>query len=155
MQLQQVITRNPETVRPDDSIHSATVIMRDNRIGFLPVIDDGKVLGVVTDRDIIIRAIAGGYDPCKTVIRDVMTDNPVLLQTTDSVELAIQTMARYGIARIVVVDLTGKMVGVLSSGDAATACNGDEMAGQLAVAIHRRANRQQPLPWDGAQFVSD
>jgi CBS domain-containing protein len=157
MQLQDVITRNPETISPDDSIRHATKIMRDCQIGFLPVTDDERVLGVVTDRDIVIRAIASGFDPQTTCVRHVMTKDPVQLQATDPIEKALEIMARWAIARVIVTDSDGRIVGVLTSGDAATACKGDDRAGQLTAAIHRRANKTQPVPMPppNAQFVSE
>jgi len=155
MQLHEVITKNPETIRPDDSIRNATKIMRDYQIGFLPVIDDGKVLGVLTDRDIIIRAIASGYDPQTTCVRHVMTMNPIQLRETDPLESALEAMSLNSIARLVIIDQEGNLVGVLTSGDAALACDGDNRAGKLRVAIHRRTNRELTPPPPGAQFVSD
>src|SRR5471030_2317249 len=128
MQLQDVITQNPSTVHPDDSIRSATKIMRDGQIGFLPVLADGIVLGVVTDRDVVIRAIAGGFDPQTTPVRDIMSRDPVQIYATDSIEKALEIMATQAIARVVVTDQNGKMVGVLSCGDLATACKGDNGA---------------------------
>jgi CBS domain-containing protein len=156
MQLQDVITQNPSTVHPDDSVRSATKIMRDGQIGFLPVLADGVVLGVVTDRDVVIRAIAGGFDPQTTPVRDIMSRDPIQLYATDSVEKALEIMASQAIARLVVTDPSGKMVGVLSCGDLATACKGDNRAGQLRAAIHRRTYKSKPVeaPPD-AQFVSE
>jgi len=156
MQLQEVITKNPETIRPDDSIRDATLIMRDCRIGFLPVIDDGKVLGCVTDRDIVIRAIAGGYDPQTTTVRHVMTTNPVLLKDTDPFDKALETMATFAINRLIVTDKNGTLAGVLTVGDAAAACKGDRRAGTLTAEIHKRAGRRSSMPPPrDAQFVSE
>jgi len=156
VQLQEVITKNPETIRPDDSIREATMLMRDCRIGFLPVIDDGKVLGVVTDRDIVIRAIASGFDPQTTTVRHVMTTNPVQLKANDTFEKALEIMAANAINRLIVTDKNGKLLGVLTAGDAAAACKGDSRAAKLAVAIHKRAKRlPSPKPPHDAQYVSE
>jgi len=156
VQLQEVITKNPETIRPDVSIRDATMIMRDCRIGFLPVTDDGRVLGVITDRDIVIRAIASGFDPQTTTVRHIMTTDPVQLRSNDTFDKALELMAANAVSRIIVTDKNGKLIGVLSAGDAATACKGDVRAAKLAVAIHKRAKRlPSPMPPHDAQYVSE
>lgn len=156
MQLKDVITKNPKTVNAHDSIRMASRIMRDDQIGFLPVTIDGNVLGVLTDRDIAIRAIAGGFDPETTKVGDIMTMNPIQLSMTDTLETACETMAQLTVARLIVTDHSGMMVGVVSCGDLAMACKGDERAGRLTAAIHRRAKKVEELqvPLD-AQFVSE
>ena len=156
MRLADLITSKPITVRPDDSIRKATIVMCESSIGFLPVTDSGRVLGVVTDRDIVLRGVAQGYDPQTTFIRHVMTPDPIQLQITDELETALDLMAAKAIGRLLVTDKEGNLVGVLTAGDLAMACRGDERAGYLKVALHQRNHRQSvPIPPPDAQFVSE
>ena len=77
MKIREIMTRNVETVRPEDSLQTVARMMRDNDIGLVPVCDGERVLGVLSDRDLTIRALADGIDSSTSVGRDLMT-TPVL-----------------------------------------------------------------------------
>jgi CBS domain-containing protein len=123
--VEEIMTRDPRTVEIGDTIVDAAREMRDGDIGNVVVTDGGRVAGIVTDRDIVVRAIAEGRDSQSTTVGDVCTSAPRTLEAGDSVEAAAQAMAEDSIRRLPVVR-DGELVGVLSLGDLAQ----DRDAGQ-------------------------
>jgi CBS domain-containing protein len=123
--VEEIMTRDPRTVEIGDSLVDAAREMRDGDIGNVIVTDGGRVAGIVTDRDIVVRAIADGRDPQSTTVADVCSSGPRTLEAGDSVEVAVQTMGENSIRRLPVVR-DGELVGVLSLGDLAQ----DRDAGQ-------------------------
>ncbi len=111
------MTRDPRTVNADDTIVDAARIMRDSDIGDVVVMDDGQVSGIVTDRDIVVRAIAEGRD-ADTPVRDVCTTGVETVDPSASVDDAVRTMEQHDIRRLPVVK-NGRPVGILSLGDLA------------------------------------
>ena len=104
------------TTAPGDSVTTAARTMRDADVGFLPVVDDGEVVGVVTDRDLVIRALAeGGPDAADTPIRAVMTTGAVGVGPNDSLEAVAHQMAEHEVRRLLVMD-GPRLVGVVSYG---------------------------------------
>lgn len=116
--VEEIMTRDPRTVEIGDSLADAARVMREGDIGNVIVTDGGRVAGIVTDRDIVVRAIAEGRDPHSTTVGDVCTSSPQTLEPGQSVEAAAQTMGENGIRRLPVVS-DGQLVGVLSLGDLA------------------------------------
>jgi CBS domain-containing protein len=123
--VEEIMTRDPRTVEIGDSLADAAREMRDGDIGNVIVTDGGRVAGIVTDRDIVVRAIAEGRDPQSTTVGDVCTSGPRTLEAGDSVEAAAQAMGENSIRRLPVLR-AGELVGVLSLGDLAQ----DRDAGQ-------------------------
>ena len=111
------MTRDPRTVNADDTIVDAARIMRDSDIGDVVVMDGGQVSGIVTDRDIVVRAIADGRDP-DTPVAEVCTTGVETVDPSASVDDAVQTMEQHDIRRLPVVK-NGRPVGILSLGDLA------------------------------------
>ena len=127
--VEEIMTRDPRTVEIGDSLVDAAREMRDGDIGNVIVTDGGRVAGIVTDRDLVVRAIADGREPRSTTVGDVCTSDPRTLEAGDGVEVAAQAMGENSIRRLPVVR-DGGLVGVLSLGDLAQ----DRDAGQpLAV----------------------
>jgi CBS domain-containing protein len=116
--VEEIMTRDPRTVEIGDSLVDAAREMRDGDIGNVIVTDGGRVAGIVTDRDIVVRALAEGRDPRSTTAGDVCSSGPRTLEPGDSVEVAARAMAENSIRRLPVVR-EGELVGVLSLGDLA------------------------------------
>jgi CBS domain-containing protein len=115
------MTKEIEVVHPDDSLKEATQKMRVRDIGFLPVCDGDRLVGVVTDRDIILRSTADGTNPNASVGRDLMTSPVVYCFDDQDVEEAAKLMEEHQIRRVVVLSRDDKrLVGVVSLGDIAT-----------------------------------
>jgi CBS domain-containing protein len=105
-----------ETLSPDATIEEAAQQMRDGDYGVLPVGDDENLIGIITDRDIAIRAVAEGKD-VDTPVSEVMSEGVVYANEDDSVEEAAQIMSDHQIRRLPVVDSDNKLVGIVSIGD--------------------------------------
>jgi CBS domain-containing protein len=121
MKLKDIMTREVEIVSPKDTLKEAAQKMRVRDIGFLPVCDGDEVLGVVTDRDLILRAIAEGADP-KTRIGDDFITKPVVSCFSDEdVEEAARQMEEHQIRRLIILNREdNRLAGVISLGDIAT-----------------------------------
>jgi CBS domain-containing protein len=116
--IREVMTADPRTVEANATLVDAAREMRDGDVGSLIVVDDGSVAGIVTDRDIVVRAIADGKDPGSTRVSEVATMNPTTLTVDQSVDDAIRVMREQDIRRIPVVQ-DGRPAGIVSLGDLA------------------------------------
>ena len=101
---------------PDATIEEAAQEMRDGDFGLVPVAEDEALLGVITDRDIAIRAVAEGKDP-STLVREIVSEEVVWASEDDSVEDAARIMSDHQIRRLSVVDAEQHLVGIVSLGD--------------------------------------
>ena len=127
------MTRDPRTVNADDPIIDAARIMRDSDIGDVVVMDAGQVTGIVTDRDIVVRAIAEGRDPQSTSVSDVCTQSPETIEPDASVDDALRKMREADIRRLPVVQ-DGRPVGILSLGDLAVEREPDSTLADISAA---------------------
>jgi CBS domain-containing protein len=131
MKLIEIMTREVEIINLDDSIQTAAEKMRFRDIGFLPVYDGEKLIGTLTDRDIVIRVIAEGVDPKKSLSRDWITQPPVSCYADQDVEEAVRLMEEHQIRRLIILSRDEERVaGVVSLGDLATNV-GDKKSGEV------------------------
>ncbi|EQB97150.1 hypothetical protein GA8_02570 [Geobacillus sp. A8] len=107
--------------------------MRDFNVGAIPIVDDGRLVGMITDRDIVVRGMAEKR-PGSTAVTEVMSRDLVTLSPDDSVQKAADMMARHQIRRLPVVE-NGRLVGIISLGDLATNRYSDERAGRALSEI--------------------
>jgi CBS domain-containing protein len=114
----EVMTTDVEVVRPEETVRDAARAMADLDVGSLPVCDGRKLVGMITDRDITIRAVAEGKSS-DTPIAEVMTDEVVWCTDTDSVDEVLQQMSDAQVRRIPVVDRDRQLVGIVALGDIA------------------------------------
>ena len=120
MKLKEIMTKEVEVVHPDDSTMEAARKMRNRDIGFLPICDGDRLVGVVTDRDLVLRSTAEGLDPNGSIGRDLMTSPVVYCFDDQDVKEAAKLMEEHQIRRVVVLDHKDKrLVGVVSLGDIA------------------------------------
>jgi CBS domain-containing protein len=117
MNIRDVMTPNPRTVSPDDTIQSAARIMRDEDTGVVPVVENGRPIGMVTDRDIVVRAVASGSQPGGAV-RDIVTRRIVSVTPETSTREANELMSEHQVRRLPVVE-DERLVGIVSIGDLA------------------------------------
>jgi CBS domain-containing protein len=121
MKLKEIMTKEVETVSPKDTLKEAAQKMRVRDIGFLPVSDGDKVLGVVTDRDLILRAIAEGMDPKTRIGNDFITTPIVYCFDDQDVDEAAKLMEEHQIRRLIILNRAdNRLAGVVSLGDIAT-----------------------------------
>jgi CBS domain-containing protein len=127
------MTPNPRSVSPSDSIENAARIMRDEDTGAVPVVDNGRTVGIVTDRDIVIRAVADGGQPNRTV-GDIVTSSVVCATPEMSTREAAELMSEHQIRRLPVVE-NDRLVGIVSIGDLAVKEGRDSRTGDTLQAI--------------------
>ncbi len=139
MQLKDVMTRDVEVVHPNATLEEAAAKMDSLDIGPLPVCDGNRLVGMVTDRDITVRATAAGKDPRTTQVRDVMTDNVVYCFDDDDTNEAARLMEEQQIRRLVVLDRDKRLVGIVSLGDLAVATQDDQLSGEVLERISEPA----------------
>ena len=113
-----VMTTDVEVVRPEETLRDAARAMADLDVGSLPVCDGRKLIGMITDRDITVRAVAEGKS-VDTPVSEVMTDDVVWCSETDDVEDVLQQMGDAQVRRIPVVDSDRNLVGIVALGDLA------------------------------------
>lgn len=119
MRVREIMTKNVAYVNPDSAVTDAARLMQQHNVGAIPVCDQTGVVGLVTDRDIVVRNVAHGVNPSETKVRDVMTGDVTTVSPDAGIEEVSNMMARNQIRRVPVVE-NSKLVGMLSLGDLAT-----------------------------------
>ena len=123
MRVSEVMTRNVEIIDPSQSVHKAAQFMRDMDVGSLPVGENDRLVGMVTDRDIVVRAVALGKPPGAPV-RDVMTTDVRYCFEDENVSTVAENMADQQVRRLPVLNREKRLVGILALGDLAVSENG-------------------------------
>lgn len=118
--VKDLMTTGVQTLAPNATVGDAARMMRDGDFGLVPVVDAGKLIGTVTDRDIAIRAVAAGQGH-EAAVRSVMSDGVVAVREHDDIERATDLMKKHQVRRLPVLDAQGALVGILSLGDVAVA----------------------------------
>jgi CBS domain-containing protein len=114
---------NPVCCLPDETVDKAAQFMKSEDVGSIPVVQDrqsNRLIGIVTDRDLAIRAVAERRDAEITKVRDVMTPNPVTCRANDDLRMALNAMSEHKVRRIPVVDGNGNIIGIIALADVAT-----------------------------------
>ena len=139
MNIREAMHPKADWASHDMPVSEVAKMMADEDIGAVPVGKDDRLVGMVTDRDIVVRVVAAKRDPERTRAEDVMTPGIVYCTTTESMEDAIHLMEQKRIRRLPVLDENRRMVGILGLGDVAHAA-GQSLAGELvhAVAGHHK-----------------
>jgi CBS domain-containing protein len=119
MQIQEAMTQHAEWIDPNISLKEAARIMRDRDIGCLPVGENDRLIGMITDRDIVCRAVADGVDPTATTARDVMSKGITYCFEDQDLEDAARLMEEKQIHHLPVLSRQKRMVGILSMSDLA------------------------------------
>ena len=145
MYIKDMMTRRAVSVAPDEPITAAARLLKRDNIGSVPVCDSkGQLQGIITDRDIVLRCVAAGVDPDKTLIRDVMTTGVLTVSPTDTVESAAALMGKAQVRRLPVCE-NGTLVGMLSLGDLACsgACNMEASAAltEISSGVQHRTGK--------------
>ena len=116
--ISEVMTSDVKVARPDDSVQQAAAMMADQDVGSLPVCDGERLCGMITDRDIAIRAVATGLGT-ETPVREVMSEEVIWCLEDDDTQLVLWRMADRQVRRIPVIDAQRKLVGIVALGDLA------------------------------------
>jgi CBS domain-containing protein len=119
MKVRDIMTKSVATISPEATIKDAAQMMQRHNVGSIPVVDTNGLVGIVTDRDIVVRNIASGQDPSSTPIKNVMTSQVTTVTPDEDVNKITQMMSSRQIRRVPVVE-NQKLVGMVSLGDLAT-----------------------------------
>lgn len=142
MQVSELMRGSIISVDPGDAVSSAARMLYRYNIGALPVCsDDGRIKGIITDRDIVLRCVAAEVDPENTPVREIMSRNVVTVSPDDDVREAARLMATDQIRRLPVVQ-EGKVVGMLSLGDISKSHNFTMEASKALTEISSNVNRK-------------
>jgi CBS domain-containing protein len=131
MKAQDIMSKNPACVTPDTTLADAARLMKDENIGIVPVVESTgsrRLVGVVTDRDIAIRAVAEGRDGVTTSVGSVMTSDVRTTSADESVDAVMKLMGSEQVRRIPVVDDRGVLVGIISQADIVLDAKDDKQA---------------------------
>ncbi|HEU5010037.1 MAG TPA: CBS domain-containing protein [Gaiellaceae bacterium] len=131
--IRDAMTPTARAVSPQQSLVDAAKMMRDEDVGALPVVEDGRVVGMVTDRDIVVRAVAEGRDSAAVKAGEVASREVVAVEPDQDLDEALNLMARHRVRRLPVVE-QGRLVGVLAQADVAMQAKEKE-AGEMLEEI--------------------
>jgi CBS domain-containing protein len=134
----EIMTPDPVCCEPGDSIGTVAQIMKQEDVGSVPVVDardSRKLVGIVTDRDLVVKVLAGAGSPESARVRDAMTTDPVACRVDDDVDRAVTAMADRQVRRMPVVDTDGRLAGIIAQADVATRVHHDRKTGELVEAI--------------------
>ena len=134
----EVMTREPACCEPGDSIVRAAQLMKSEDVGAVPVVESTtgrRLVGIITDRDIVVKVLAAGRSSEAASVRDAMTQNPVTVREEDDVDRALAAMADRKVRRIPVVDAAGSLRGIIAQADIATRLHRDKTTGDLVETI--------------------
>jgi CBS domain-containing protein len=139
----EIMTKNPECHLPSAAIDLVARTMAEKDIGPIPIVEDmgsRKLLGIVTDRDITIKAVAKDLDSRRTQARDIMTPKPVTCRPEDDIEDAIKVMEKCQIRRIPVVDDESRLVGIIAQADIATRLKDGAQTAEVVECISKEGH---------------
>ncbi len=117
--VRDIMTRSPRCVPPDTTLTEVAKIMGELDVGSLPICDDDRLTGMITDRNIVLRAVAQGRDPRSTTVREVMSGSIAFITEDDDVEKATRLFEAKRIRRLPVLTREKRLVGIVSLGDLA------------------------------------
>lgn len=131
MQVRDIMTHRVSDIAPDATLHDAAKAMQVQDVGALPVCKDNKLIGLITDRDITVRAVAEGCNPDATRVKDAMTPELIYCYDDETVEAAVKVMEARQIRRLPVMDHQQRLVGIVSLGDIATRQPSEQLSSEI------------------------
>jgi CBS domain-containing protein len=141
MNAAELMTPTPTCCQPQHTIVEVAEVMKREDVGLIPITEDGtnKLIGVLTDRDIVLKVVAEERDPSGTAVSEVMTGAPIACQEQDTIENVMQQMAAHQVRRIPIVDNAGAIIGIVSQADIATRLANPRETGTVVQAISEPA----------------
>jgi len=135
--VREVMTSEPRVADPAFSLAEAARLMKSEDVGSLPIVQEGQLVAVLTDRDIVVRAVAESVDPSATKVGDIASRQPVTIEPDQNLDEALALMARAQVRRLPVAE-NGRLVGVLAQADVAQDAKAKH-AGELVEEISKPA----------------
>lgn len=147
MKVKDIMTKSVITISPDNTIQEAAQKMRDYDVGVLPVCENDRIEGMLTDRDIVIRLIANKQNPGNTKVRDVMSTVVFFCYENENLEDAGRTMKINQVHRLIVLNENKRISGIFSIGDVGTRSGDDVLTGEILEKIseHTEENRRPEI----------
>lgn len=136
--LKDLMSRDVQVISPDETIRAAALQMLNGNFGMLPVGENDRMIGTISDRDITIRAVAAGKDS-NTKVRELMTEGVIWAYENDSVDDGAKLMSKHQIRRLPIVNAEKRLVGIVALGDFAVDISDLEVAGEALSKISRPA----------------
>lgn len=136
MKIRDIMTSNVRCIEPDTSLREAATLMSDLDVGALPICDHDRLAGMLTDRDIAVKAVARGCDPALTPARDAMTEGIVFIYDDQEVGEAARLLETKHIRRLPVLNHQKRMVGIVSLGDLAVNAS-EALGGEVLKEVSR------------------
>jgi CBS domain-containing protein len=134
--IRDVMTPNPRTVTSDSPVVEAARLMKEEGVGSIPIVDGGRLLGTLTDRDIVVRVVAERRDPQSTKVGEVASKDLVTIDPQQDLDEALRLMARHQVRRLPVVEEDGRLVGIVAQADAALE-GSEKKVGEVVEQISR------------------
>ena len=134
--VQDAMTASPACLASDAYVIEAARVMMNEDVGSLPVVDEGRLVGIVTDRDLVMQVMARDLDPNKVQVAEVCSENPVVAAPEESLQIALKRMASQQVRRLPVVE-DGQLVGILAQADVAQNAEA-ESTGEMVEQISQR-----------------
>ena len=141
MRIREVMTRDVETVTPDQTAQEAASFMLSADAGSIPVIEGDRLVGIITDRDIAVRGVAKGHGP-DTPVRDLMSNGLVCARVDDDIEEVANKMSEAQVRRLPVIDEQERLCGIVSLGDLSRETD-DETAQQALEGVSQPGGKHQ------------
>jgi CBS domain-containing protein len=134
--ISDLMSPNPCAIEADKPVAYAARMMKDEDVGLAPIVEGDRLVGTLTDRDIVTRVVAEGKDPQSVAVGEVATTNLVTIDPEEKLDEALQLMARNQVRRLPVVGQDGRLVGVVAQADVAREAK-DKQTGELVEEISR------------------
>ncbi|HEX7960434.1 MAG TPA: CBS domain-containing protein, partial [Terriglobales bacterium] len=130
MKVSEIMTRDPKTAQLDSTLEQIAALMKDEDVGAIPIVDDDdELVGIVTDRDIVVRCVAEGKEASDTTVEDILSEDLATIEPDADVQQAARLMADKQIRRLPVVQ-ERELIGMVSIGDISVKDEDDETAGE-------------------------
>ena len=142
MKISEVMTRDVQTIRPDQRVQEAASFMLSADAGSIPVTDGDRLIGMITDRDIAVRGVAKGYGP-DTPVRELMTNDIICVRADEDVDDAASKMSEAQVRRLPVIDDQERLCGIVSLGDLSRDADEDAAAEALEGVSEPGGQHQQ------------
>ena len=141
--VRDAMTEDPRSIGASEPVVDAARLMREQHVGSLPVTDNEKLIGMITDRDITTRVVAEAADPKTTSVGDVYSQDLISVEPDKDLEEALQLMARHQVRRLPVVE-SGRLVGIVAQADIAlTLTENEKRTGELVEAISEPSEEER------------
>jgi CBS domain-containing protein len=134
--ISEVMTANPCSIDADRPVAYAAKMMRDEDVGLAPIVEGDRLVGTLTDRDIVTRVVAEERDPGSTPVSEIASSDPVTVDSQQTLDDALRLMAQHQVRRLPVVEPDGRLVGVVAQADIAREA-GERQTGELVEEISR------------------